>query len=252
MVTRTSRSTRASRRRLLKSGGAAALLAGAAPSVFIPGRAKAQQKTLRILQFKHFVPSYDEWFSGTYVKEWGEQNDTKVIVDYVGLADLSSQAKAEIEARRGHDLVIFVTPAGIYEDQVIDHREIYEESERKIRQSQGFRQQEHLQSKDQEVLRIFSRLSAISVITYRSTCGPQPGVRPDSWSDISVGGRQIRLLQEKPVGFSLASEDNSNYAMRTIMYCFGASEQDGDGNPALKSEQRWRRSTMSRRCTTRP
>ena len=38
------------------------------------------------------------------------------------------------------------------------------------------------------------------------------------------------------MGFSLAPEDNSNFTMRTIMYCFGASEQDGDGNPALKSQ----------------
>jgi multiple sugar transport system substrate-binding protein len=44
------------------------------------------------------------------------------------------------------------------------------------------------------------------------------------------------LLQETPVGFSLAPEHNSNFTMRTIMYCFGASEQDEVGNPALKSK----------------
>ena len=71
--------------------------------MIIPGRARAQQKTLKILQWKHFVPSYDEWFNETYVKEWGEKNDTKVIVDYVGLADIGRLAKTEIEARRGHD-----------------------------------------------------------------------------------------------------------------------------------------------------
>ena len=38
------------------------------------------------------------------------------------------------------------------------------------------------------------------------------------------------------MGFSLAPEDNSNYTLRAIMYCFGASEQDADGNPALKSK----------------
>ena len=39
------------------------------------------------------------------------------------------------------------------------------------------------------------------------------------------------------MGFSLAPEHNSNYTMRAIMYCFGASEQDADGNPALKSKE---------------
>jgi multiple sugar transport system substrate-binding protein len=118
-----------SRRRLLKAGSATALVAGAAPGI-IPNRARAQQKTLKILQWKHFVPSYDAWFNGTYVKEWGARNDTMVIVDYAGLMDISRDAKAEVEAGRGHDLVIFLTPAGIYEDYVIDHREIYEECER--------------------------------------------------------------------------------------------------------------------------
>ena len=110
------RTSALSRRHLLKAGGSAVIAAGAASSSIIPRHARAQQKTLKILQWKHFVPSYDEWFSGTYAKEWGKKNDTKVIVDYVGLADLGSQAKAEIAERRGHDLVIFLTPAGIYED----------------------------------------------------------------------------------------------------------------------------------------
>jgi multiple sugar transport system substrate-binding protein len=61
-----------SRRNLLKSAGSAALAAGVAPSI-IPGRARAQQKTLKILQWKHFVPSYDEWFNKTYVTEWARQ-----------------------------------------------------------------------------------------------------------------------------------------------------------------------------------
>jgi hypothetical protein len=42
-----------SRRHLLKVGGSAALAAGVAPSIIIPGRAKAQQKTLRLLKWIH-------------------------------------------------------------------------------------------------------------------------------------------------------------------------------------------------------
>jgi multiple sugar transport system substrate-binding protein len=99
--------------------------------VVIPRRARAQQKTLRILQWKHFVPSYDAWFNDTYVKEWGEQNDTRVIVDNVGLGDIGARAAAEAEAQQGHDLVMLLAPPAAYEDQVIDHREIYEECERR-------------------------------------------------------------------------------------------------------------------------
>ena len=84
--------------------------------MIIPARTRAQQKTLKILHWKHFVPSYDEWFNETYVKEWGEANDTHVIVDNVGFADITRFAKTEIEARRGHDLILFITPPAEYED----------------------------------------------------------------------------------------------------------------------------------------
>jgi multiple sugar transport system substrate-binding protein len=113
-----------SRRRLLKAGGSAALAAGVAPNIIIPGRAKAQQKTLKILQWKHFVPSYDAWFNDTYVKEWGKRNDTQVIVDNVGLGDIGARAAAEAETQQGHDLVMLLAAPALYEDQVIDHREI--------------------------------------------------------------------------------------------------------------------------------
>jgi multiple sugar transport system substrate-binding protein len=225
-----------SRRNLLKTAGSAALAAGVGSSSIITRRARAQQKTLKILQFKHFVPSYDEWFSGTYAKEWGEKNDTRVIVDYVGLADLSGQAKAEIAARRGHDLVIFLTPTGIYEDQVIDHREVYEESERRHGKAIDVAIRSTYNPKTKKYFGFFPAYQP-NVITYRKDLWGTVQLRPDSWADILAGGRQIRLLNERPVGFSLAPEDNSNFTMRTIMYCFGASEQDGEGNPVLKSKE---------------
>lgn len=121
-----------SRRRFLKNSATAAVAAGVASSI-IPGRARAQQKTLKILQWKHFVPSYDEWFNKTYVKDWGEENETNVIVDNVGIADIDKLAQAEIEAQRGHDLILFIKPPAEWEDNVIDHHEIYEECERKYK-----------------------------------------------------------------------------------------------------------------------
>ena len=115
-----------SRRRLLKAGAGAALAARVAPSVVIPGRAKAQQKTLRILKWAHPRAAYDEWFE-SYVSKWGESNDTTVLVDKVGFAEVNSRAIAEAERRHGHDLVMLLTPGATFESQVVDHREIYEE-----------------------------------------------------------------------------------------------------------------------------
>jgi multiple sugar transport system substrate-binding protein len=236
METRTMerRTSALSRRRLLKAGGAAALAAGVAPSI-IGGRARAQQKTLKILQWKHFVPSYDEWFNNTYVKEWGERNDTLVTVDNVGLGDINDRANAESKAQRGHDLVLFLTPVGMYENHVIDHREIYEECERRYGDSKDFAIKSTYNPKTNKYFGFFPGYQP-PVVIYRKDLWDAVRVAPDSWTDVLEGGRQVRLLHEKPVGFSLAAEDNSNYTMRSIMYCFGASEQDGDGHPALRSK----------------
>ena len=94
-----------SRRHVLKAGGAAAL--GGSPQHHHSGRANAQQKTLKILKWRHGIPAYDEWFAGTYVKEWGGKNDTNVIVDTVGYAEVKGQATGEAEKRQGHDLSCF-------------------------------------------------------------------------------------------------------------------------------------------------
>ena len=67
-------------------------------------------KTLRILQWNHFVPAYDEWFNKKYVIDWGRQNDTEVIVDNVGVTPLNSRAAAEVSARAGHDLCSCFSP----------------------------------------------------------------------------------------------------------------------------------------------
>jgi multiple sugar transport system substrate-binding protein len=234
--TRGTRKSALSRRRMLKAGGAAALLAGGAPSIIIPGRARAQQKTLKILQWKHFVPSYDEWFNKTYVKEWGETNGTQVIVDNVGLGDITARAAAEAAAQEGHDLVMLLEPPAVHEDQVIDHREIYEECEGRYGAAPDFAIRSTYNPKTDKY---FSFCNAFlpAVLTYRKDLWDAVGATPDSWDDIRRGGRQIKLLHERPVGISLAPEPNSNHTMRAIMYSFGSSEQDPAGNLALKSKQ---------------
>jgi multiple sugar transport system substrate-binding protein len=240
-----------SRRHLLKTGASAALAAGMVPSMIISGRARAQQKTLKILRWKHFVPSFEQWFTETYIKEWGEGNDTPVIVDNVGTADIDSHAKAEAESRRGHDLVFSLKPVAVFEDQVIDHREIYEECERRYGPVAEFATKSTYNPRTSKYFAFCGAYQA-AVLTYRKDLWEAAVGTPDSWGDILAGGRRIKLLHDSPVGFSLAPEDNSNWTMRAIMYGFGSSEQDADGNPSLKSKATLEAINTSRCSTRRP
>jgi multiple sugar transport system substrate-binding protein len=97
------------RRRFIKTASAVGLAASVGPFISVRP-ARAAKKTLKIVQWNHFVPGYDKWFDNTYTKEWGAKNDTEVIVDHVGIPALSPRAAAEVGAQKGHDLFMFLSP----------------------------------------------------------------------------------------------------------------------------------------------
>ena len=216
--------------------GAAALAAGTGVQVVNPGRTHAGPKTLRILQWNHFVPAYDDWFNNTYVKAWGEQNKTRVIVDNVGMTSLSSRAQAEASAQRGHDLVMFLRPPSIYEDHVIDHREIYQECERRHGKAVDLAVKSTYNPKTKKFYG-FADSYVPDPINYRRDLWDDVGMFPNTWDDIRIGGRKIKRKHKVPVGIGLASELDTNMALRSIMAAFGASVQSSDSQPALKSRQ---------------
>ena len=59
---------------------------------------------------------------------------------------------------------------------------------------------------------------------------------PIAGPDVLTGGRQIKLLHESPVGFSLAPEHNSNHTMRTIMYSLRLLGAERGRQSGLKSQ----------------
>jgi multiple sugar transport system substrate-binding protein len=223
------------RRKFIKAAGSAALAAGIGSNIIIPGRARAQQKTLKILQWNHFVPGYDKWFNNEYIKEWGEKNDTNVIVDNIGVAAINSRAAAEVSAQKGHDLFMFLWPPPVHEDQVIDLREIYEECEQRYGKPIDLAIKSTYNPKTKKFYG-FSDSYVPDPVNYRKDLWDDIGMFPNSWDDIRVGGRKIKQKHGIPVGIGLASEIDTNMALRAIMYAFGASVQDAEGNAVLKSK----------------
>ncbi|HEV3459491.1 MAG TPA: twin-arginine translocation signal domain-containing protein, partial [Thermoanaerobaculia bacterium] len=101
-----------SRREFMQTAGAVA-----AGSLIFPVRGRAQQKTLKICQWSHFVPGYDKWFDGVFCKQWGEKHNTQVIVDHIAIGEINARAAAEVAAKKGHDLFMFLSPPAAYEQQ---------------------------------------------------------------------------------------------------------------------------------------
>src|SRR2546427_449558 len=103
------------RREFVKTTTGAAAAVALGPTVWI----KRPQKSLKILQWSHFVPSYDAWFD-KYAKDWGTAKGVEVTVDHISLADLGTRGNAEVAAQQGHDLFQFLSPPGAFEPQELD------------------------------------------------------------------------------------------------------------------------------------
>ena len=222
------------RRDFMKAASVGAAAAGLGPAIILPRKSHAAAKTLKILQWNHFVPGYDKWFNNTYIKEWGAKNDTEVTVDNIGLAGINARAAAEVSAQKGHDLFMFLWPPPVYEDQVIDHKEIYQECEKKYGKPIELGIKSTYNPKTKKYFG-FSDSYVPDPINYRKSLWEEVGMKPDTWDDLRVGGRKIKEKSGVPVGVGLSAEIDTGMAMRAIMYSFGASVQDPDGKLILNS-----------------
>jgi len=220
------------RRHAIKKVGTAAVAAGFAPAIF--GTARAARKTLRIMQWNHFVPAFDEWFNNEFVKEWGAQNDTDVVVNNVGMTSLKGRADSEIAKQHGHDICMFLSPPASYEDHVIDHREIYEECERKYGRPLDLAIKSTFNPTTGKYFG-FSDGYVPDPVNYRKDLWDDVGYMPETWDDIRECGRRIKEKHGIPVGIGLARELDTNMAVRSMLAAFGASVQSEDGRPALNS-----------------
>ena len=233
MSLRTGRNLR--RRTVIKAASALAISAGAGPFIRT-GKARAASKTLRILQWAHFVPGYDKWFNNDYIKAWGQQNDTEVIVDNIGLSLVPARAAAEVATQKGHDLFLFLSPPPVYEDQAVDMTDVYEEVSRKHGRPIDLAIRSTYNPKTKKYF-AFSDSFVPSPINYRLDLWDDVGVRPDSWDDIRLGGKRIKAKHGIPVGIGLAPEFETATAVRTIMSAHGAAEQDADGNLRIRTKE---------------
>jgi multiple sugar transport system substrate-binding protein len=227
-----------SRRDFIRATGAGALATGLGANIIVPGRAQAAKKTLKILQWVHFVPAYDEWFNKKYVKEWGEKNDTEVTVDNIGIAGISARAAAEISAQKGHDLFLFNWPPPSLEEQTVDMKDVVQECEKKFGKPIDLAIKSTFNPKTKKYF-AFSPSFTPDPVNYRNDLFAQIGMPkgPASWDDVRQGGAKIKKQTGTPVGIGLAQEIDTAMAMRTIMYAHGSHEQDANGNLAIKSKE---------------
>jgi multiple sugar transport system substrate-binding protein len=227
------------RRDFLKTTGAAAGAAGLAPAISAPfvADALAQTKTLKILQWSHFVPQYDTWFDA-FAKDWGKQNGISVTVDHIPHLELPARAAAEVAAEAGHDLFMFSGAGGphLFEKHLVDLTSLMVEVEKK----HGKVQQIGRQIAYNEGSRTWSAFPDYYIRfpgLYRKDLWDEIGMKPDTWEDIRVGGAKLKA-KGSPVGISLGHSVDPNLSYRSLLWSYGAAECDETGKRVtLNSKQ---------------
>ena len=158
-----------------------------------------------------------------------------MVVDHIPYAELGARAGAEVAAGHGHDLFAFITPPPLFEDDVIDHREIVEEVEAKVGKMAPIVERNVLNPKTGKYFG-FADFWTPNPVHYRAQSWNQvePGLTPSSWDDVLRAAPRLKALG-LPIGIAISPDDDSSFSLFGLMAAFGSQLQDEEGHLTLDS-----------------
>jgi multiple sugar transport system substrate-binding protein len=221
------------RRDLLKRGTAAAfaisMFGGLTDRAFgFYGPLKYAHKQLagelRIMQWAHFVPAYDQWLDNTYVKRWGEANDVEVKVDHINNALLYSTGASQVAAQSGHDLFWFISPPSTFQKQAIPVTDIVQEVSRKLGPMTRVARKSTYNPRTKQFYG-FPDDYAPDPVQYRRSHLQEAGVSLNSWESLRQGAAKLKAIGH-PVGLGMSNEIDSNMLLTSLLYCYGGFIQN--------------------------
>jgi len=222
-----------SRRGFLKTTGVG--VAGGALATMLDARqAPAQIKgtTLRILQWSHFIPAYDNWFDNQFVKEWGDKNGVKVRVDHIPHLELPARMAAEFAAGAGHDIIQNGSSilTRLYYKSLADISDVYDAVGKKYGgwiPTAG------------PLVQVEGRTYGIPMfyillpMLWRKDLFDANGLKPpDTWELARVAARTLKP-KGHPTGIQFSQCADANLNWRSLLFSFGGAEADPSGDNIL-------------------
>ena len=233
------------RRDFVKKGSLLALSASSFPTILTAcstgGTAgtKSGPKTLKILQWSHFVPAYDKWFD-PWAKEWGSKNGYTVTVDHINYADIPTRTAAEMNAKSGHDLILWIVPPSQYEQSTVDMSDVVKKVESKYGKQYDFARLTNFNPHTNRYFG-FTYSFAPDPGDYLKSKFTQVGMPngPTTWEEMLTATSQIKAKTKGAIrgGIGFSPEPDSNMAARALIWSFGGAEQDADSNVTINSDQ---------------
>ena len=225
------------RRDFLRTVGAG-IVAGAAPAVIIPGRALARSKSLKILQWKHFVPRYDKKWFDAFAEQWGKDNGVKVVVDHIGIGQVKPRTASELSARGGHDLIEWFDPPAQLEQSVLDMTDVVKEAEGRFGKQLDLCKRSSFNPKTGKYYG-FCHGWVIDPGNYRKSLWAKVGKPqgPEKWEDLITYGGEIKKKHGVQLGIGMSQEIDSNMAARALLWSYDTGVQDKNENVIINNEK---------------
>jgi len=209
-------------------------------AVSIAAAATAQDRfpddtEISLLQWSHFVPGYDDWF-GSYTRAWGAANNVSVRVDHVNFAELPAALAAEIDAGQGHTIIELPSSPASFVKGLRDLSDINRQA--KALYGEGFHHCEavtylpHVNFYFGFAAGYALNHGNYDIELWRDAGYPQG---PLTYDDLLAGGRTIYEATGIPVGIGISPEIDSEMANREVIWSFGGSVQDVNGNVVFDS-----------------
>lgn len=213
------------------------LLAGCQLPADADSSARSTPKVLKILQWEHFVPRYDEWFD-SYAQQWGETNGVTVVVDHVHVTELGSTITAELAAGEGHDLIEHIIPPSRFEPDLSDLTDLNQEAQRRFGEQTSVCTRSSF-NPHTEVFYGFCHGWVPDPGDYRKSLWELTGMDegPYTWEELLDYGGRINQELSIQAGIGLSPEIDSNMALRALLWSYGASVQDEQENVAINSPE---------------
>jgi multiple sugar transport system substrate-binding protein len=198
----------------------------AAPYVFTRA-AEAQQKTLSILCWSHFVPAYDKWFD-QFGQEWASKNNVKLTIDHIPHLNLAAKIAAEVATQSGHDIVqLAASGTEKFAPALIDLQDLADKLGKKYGGWTPLADNySSYKGKFHSIPDYFIDFPQL----YRKDLWTEIGMPngPDTWEEVRQGGAKLKA-KGFPAGIGLAHHNDSRNSWRAIQWCFGGSEVAKDG-----------------------
>ena len=218
---------------LLKRGTAAAfavsMFGGLADRAFgfygpLQYAGKQLSGELKIMTWSHFVPDYEKWLDGTYVKRWGEANDVEVKIDHINNALLVGTAAAEVAAQGGHDLFWFISPPSAFQKQTVPVTDLVQEVSRKFGPMTRVARRSTYNPKTKQFYG-FPETYAPDPVQYRRSFLQEVGGSLKTWEDVRKAATKLKAIGH-PVGLGMSPEIDSNMLLTSLLYCYGGFIQN--------------------------